>query len=164
MNLKSGIARIDYNGTGTWIAASNAASDAGISKVVMNCAPALSNDHKTLYVAVNNGNYGYGYLVAVDSRTLAPLAKVRLKDVKNTANDSIVPMTEPPHPPSAPMATFILGCWRIRGIQIMIAAGCCISTAYLPKRRCPALSVGMTRLPLYPPPLSRLITATRPIC
>jgi hypothetical protein len=88
LNLRSGIARIDYNGTGTWVAASNAASDAGISKVVMNCAPALSNDHRTLYVAVNNGSYGY--LVAVDSRTLAPLARVRLKDVKNPANDSIV--------------------------------------------------------------------------
>jgi hypothetical protein len=91
LNLPSGIARIDYNGTGTWVAATNAASDAGISKVVMNCAPALSNDHKTLYVAVNNGSYGYGYLVAVDSRTLVPLARVRLKDVKNPANDSIVP-------------------------------------------------------------------------
>jgi hypothetical protein len=88
LNLRSGMARIDYNGTGTWVAASNAASDAGISKVVMNCAPALSNDHKTLYVAVNNGSYGY--LVAVDSRTLAPLARVRLKDVKNPANDSIM--------------------------------------------------------------------------
>jgi hypothetical protein len=89
LNLRSGIARIDYNGTGIWVAASNAANDAGISKVVMNCAPALSNDHRTLYVAVNNGSYGY--LVAVDSRTLAPLARVRLKDVKNPANDSIVP-------------------------------------------------------------------------
>ncbi|MGA2787213.1 MAG: hypothetical protein ABSF60_06770 [Verrucomicrobiota bacterium] len=91
LNLKSGIARIDYNGTGTWIAASNAASDAGISKVVMNCAPALSNDHKTLYLAVNTGNYGYGYLIALDSRTLAPFASVRLKDVKKPVNDSIVP-------------------------------------------------------------------------
>ncbi len=91
LNLQSGLARIDYNGTGTWVAATNAAGDTTISKVVMNCAPALSNDHKTLYVAVNNGSYGYGYLVAVDSRTLAPLARVRLKDVKNPANDSIVP-------------------------------------------------------------------------
>jgi hypothetical protein len=91
VNLQSGIARIDYNGTGTWIAATNAANDVGIVHVVMNCAPALSNDHKTLYVAVNNGSYGYGYLVAVNSRTLAPLARVRLKDAKNPANDSIVP-------------------------------------------------------------------------
>src|SRR5208283_4474345 len=91
LNLQSGVARIDYNGTGAWVAATNAANDVGIVNVVMNCAPALSNDHKTLYVAVNNGSYGYGYLVAVDSRTLAPLARIRLKDVKNPANDSIVP-------------------------------------------------------------------------
>jgi hypothetical protein len=91
LNLQSGIARIDYNGTGTWVAASNAASDTGISKVVMNCAPALSNDHKTLYLAVNNGNFSSGYLVALDSRTLAPLARVRLKDAKTPANDALLP-------------------------------------------------------------------------
>ncbi len=89
-NLQSGIARIDYNGTGTWIAASNTVTNATISQVAMNCSPALSNDHKTLYVAVNNGYSGYGYLVALDSRTLAPLASVRLKDVKNPANDANV--------------------------------------------------------------------------
>ena len=96
LNLQSGIARIDYNGTGTWIAASNAAGDVAIKKVSQNCAPALSNDHKTLYVAVNNSSYwsdfsDYGYLVALDSRTLAPLASVRLKDVKYPANDAFVP-------------------------------------------------------------------------
>jgi hypothetical protein len=90
LNFPSGIARIDYNGTGTWVAASNAASDAGISKVVMNCAPALSNDHKTLYLAVNTGNFGSGYLVALDSRTLTPLARVRLKDAKTPANDALL--------------------------------------------------------------------------
>jgi hypothetical protein len=90
VNLQSGIARIDYNGTGTWVAASNTVTNATITQVAMNCSPALSNDHKTLYVAVNNGYSGYGYLVAVDSRTLAPLASVRLKDAKNPANDANV--------------------------------------------------------------------------
>jgi len=87
-NLQSGIARIDYNGTGTWVSATNAASDGGISGVAVNCAPALSNDHKTLYVAVSSGYTGYGYLVALDSRTLAPLASVRLKDVLTPGNDA----------------------------------------------------------------------------
>jgi len=96
LNLQSGIARIDYNGTGTWIAASNAAGDAGIRKVSQNCAPALSNNHKMLYVAVNNSSTpsdfsDYGYLVALDSQTLAPLASVRLKDAKNPANDALLP-------------------------------------------------------------------------
>ena len=90
VNLQSGIARIDYNGIGTWVAASNTVTNGTITQVAMNCSPALSNDHKTLYVAVNNGNSGYGYLVAVDSRTLAPLASVRLKDAKNPANDANV--------------------------------------------------------------------------
>ena len=55
VSLTSGVARIDYNGTGSWIAANSIVTNAGIIKVAMNCAPALANDHKTLYVAVNNG-------------------------------------------------------------------------------------------------------------
>jgi hypothetical protein len=88
--LQSGIARIDYNGNGIWIAASNTVTNATVSQVAMNCSPALSNDHKTLYLAVNNGYAGYGYLVALDSRTLTPLASIRLKDVKYPANDANV--------------------------------------------------------------------------
>jgi len=85
-NLQSGIARIDFNGVGTQITAADAAGDGAISKVVMNCAPALSNDHKTLYLAVNSDANGFGYLVALDSRTLATLHVVRLKDVVNTGS------------------------------------------------------------------------------
>ncbi len=91
VNLQGGIARIDVNGAGTWIAASNAAGDATMNKVVQNCAPALANDHKTLYFAVNAGNFSYGYLVAVDSRTLAPIAKVRLKDAGFPTQDAALP-------------------------------------------------------------------------
>jgi len=96
LNLTSGVARIDYSGTGTWIFASAASSNAAIVKVAQNCAPALGNDHKTLYIAVNNSDpyadfYNYGYLVALDSRTLAPIARVRLKDVLVPANDAAVP-------------------------------------------------------------------------
>lgn len=95
LSLTSGIARIDFNGTGTWITARAAANDAGINKVAQNCAPALGNDHRTLYVGVNSSSTwsdgGYGYLVALDSRTLTPLARVRLKDVANPGNDANVP-------------------------------------------------------------------------
>jgi hypothetical protein len=45
LNLTSGVARIDYNGAGIWIAASTAAGDSNIIKVAQNCAPGLSNDH-----------------------------------------------------------------------------------------------------------------------
>lgn len=90
LNLQSGIARIDYNGTGTWLAASNAANDTTITKVAMNCSPALSIDNRTLYVGVNAGESGFGYLTALDSRTLTPLNHVRLKDVQNPGNDANV--------------------------------------------------------------------------
>lgn len=86
--LVSGLARIAEDGTGTWVAASTAATDPAITKVVMNCAPALSNDHRTLYVAVSFANGQGGYLTALDSRTLAPLAEVRLRDVLAPANDA----------------------------------------------------------------------------
>ena len=90
LNLQSGLARIDFNGTGTWIAASATVTNAIISQMAMNCAPALSNNHKTLYLGVNNGYSGYGYLVALDSRNLTPINSVRLKDVNNPLNDANV--------------------------------------------------------------------------
>jgi hypothetical protein len=89
LNLNSGIARIDFNGTGTWLAASNAAGSTSITEVVMNCSPTLSNDHRTLYIAVNGGANDFGYLTALDSRTLAPLQHALLKDVKTGNNASL---------------------------------------------------------------------------
>jgi hypothetical protein len=89
LNLHSGIARIDSAGNGTWIAASDAATDPAISKVVQNNAPALSNDGSTLYVAVNDVS-GAGYLLGLDSTTLQPLAKVRLKDPRVAGRDAIL--------------------------------------------------------------------------
>ena len=59
-------------------------------KVVYNCAPAISTDGTTVYVAVNSGNFGAGYLVALDSKTLNTKAQVRLKDPK-TGNDASLP-------------------------------------------------------------------------
>ena len=92
--LQSGLARIAEDGTGTWTSASAAANpgpdDLAVAKVVMNCAPALSNDHRTLYVAVSAGNAQGGYLVALDSRTLAPISKVRLRDVLTPGNDALL--------------------------------------------------------------------------
>ena len=78
LNLTGGIARIGADGTGRWVAASTAAADSNINEVVMNCAPAVSNDGGTIYVAVSRG--GSGYLLALDSATLATRAKVALRD------------------------------------------------------------------------------------
>jgi len=82
-NLVSGIARLGANGVGTWIAASAAANDATISHVATNSAPALSPDRKTLYVAVSDGSAGY--LLGLDSTTLAPTFKTDLIDPSSGA-------------------------------------------------------------------------------
>jgi len=88
-SLVSGIARIGANGVSSWVGAADAASDGAIQKPAMNCAPALSNDGKTLYIAVNiatgTGSTQRGYLLALDSTTLATKAKVALIDPKSGA-------------------------------------------------------------------------------
>jgi hypothetical protein len=82
--LVSGIARLAPDGTGTWVGAAAAAGDAAISKPAMNCAPALSIDGATVYIAVNTapaaGVAQTGYLLALDSTTLAVRARVALMD------------------------------------------------------------------------------------
>src|SRR5262249_32334974 len=82
LTLQSGIARMDPAGNGSWVAASAAAGDANITRLPLNCAPALSNDQSSLYVAVSNGNggYGVGYLLRLDTQTLATTASVRMLD------------------------------------------------------------------------------------
>ena len=78
LNLQSGIARIAPNGTGTWISAATASGDTSITQVAMSAAPALSPDGSLLYVAVDNESYGY--LLALNSTTLAPVSRVLLTD------------------------------------------------------------------------------------
>ena len=84
--IPSGLARISSQGVGSFVSAASISGDAAIKKVVYNCAPALSTDGATVYVAVNNlnpadaGNFGSGYLCAVNSTTLAPVSAARLID------------------------------------------------------------------------------------
>jgi hypothetical protein len=81
--LVSGIARMAPDGTGIWIGAAAAAADPAIQKPAMNCAPALSNDGATLYIAVNTApgaGTQTGYLLALDSTTLAVQARIALQD------------------------------------------------------------------------------------
>jgi Bacterial Ig-like domain (group 3)/RTX calcium-binding nonapeptide repeat (4 copies)/Putative Ig domain len=83
-NLKSGIARVAPDGTGTWTSAQAMLGDTNANdRVVDNCAPAVSIDGQTVYIAVNNGSSGFasaGDLVAVDSSTLAVRRRVTLTD------------------------------------------------------------------------------------
>lgn len=81
--LVSGVARVAPDGTGIWVGVAAAAGDPSIQKPVLNCAPALSNDGATVYIAANRGSTGAtqnGVLLALDSTTLATRASVALID------------------------------------------------------------------------------------
>jgi hypothetical protein len=80
INLIGGLARIAADGTGTWVSAAAISGDPAIGNVAMSCAPAISNDGKTVYVATFNDSNSHGYLVAVNSTTLAAIKAVRLID------------------------------------------------------------------------------------
>jgi hypothetical protein len=78
--IPSGLARITRKGVGSFITATAMSGDPNITKVANSCAPALSNDGSSVYVAVNQSNFSYGYLCKVASATLQPQAHVYLKD------------------------------------------------------------------------------------
>jgi len=82
--LTSGIARLAADGSGTWVAATVAAANAAITQVALNCALALALDGSTLYLAVNTspstGVRQTGFLLALNSTTLATVAKIALTD------------------------------------------------------------------------------------
>src|SRR5262249_36958872 len=80
IGLQSGIARVAVNGVGTWASASFLADDTFITEVAMSSAPALSQDGSILCIAVSSGDFGFGYLLALDSKTLTVINRVRLTD------------------------------------------------------------------------------------
>jgi hypothetical protein len=98
LNLQSGIARMDVNGNGTWIAASTASGDSSVTQVMFNCGPALSDDGHALYVATFGS---IDYLVSLNTTTLQPLARTTLVDPKsglpvaNGSNSSATPLVGP---------------------------------------------------------------------
>jgi hypothetical protein len=89
LGLTSGIARVTRSGKGTWTSAATAAADASMQQVPFGSTPALSLDGKRLYVAVRDAS-GTGWLTMLDSTTLAPLARVRLKDGKDGSLDAFM--------------------------------------------------------------------------
>jgi hypothetical protein len=56
----------------------------------VNAAPTLSNDHLTLYFSVSGGGASPGYLASVNATTLAPIARVRLKDPHTTQDAAVL--------------------------------------------------------------------------
>ena len=90
LGRQGGLARIDFDGNGTWISADNAIRLTNVFQPILNCAPALSLDQKTVYIAFSDSTGTLSYLTVMDSRTLAPLRSVRLLDPEsqNPANTS----------------------------------------------------------------------------
>ncbi len=84
LNLQGGLARIGTDGTGTWVSAASLSGDSSIFEVSMSAAPALSPDGSILYVSVDNEDYGY--LLALNSVTLARIGKVLMKDPSSGQN------------------------------------------------------------------------------
>jgi hypothetical protein len=89
--LKSdGFARVDANGRGTFVTLSTGKKkNKTILQVTLNCAPALSNDGRTVYItahgtsAIRNG--GAGYLFALNSTSLNVQNVVQLLDPSSGA-------------------------------------------------------------------------------
>jgi hypothetical protein len=80
IGLQSGLARVTPSGVGTWVSATSIANDSAITRIAMSCAPALSPDGSTVYIAVDSGDFGFGYLIALNSSTLAVVNRARLLD------------------------------------------------------------------------------------
>jgi hypothetical protein len=89
IGLQSGLARLAPDGTGTWISAVAISGDPAITKVATSCAPALSRDGSTVYVAVDSQDFGFGYLVALNSSTLAVINHARLTD-PSSGQDALI--------------------------------------------------------------------------
>jgi hypothetical protein len=133
--LVSGIARVAPDGTGTWVGVAAAAGDATIVKPVMNCAPALSNDGATVYIAANRGATSAtqnGVLLALNSTTLATRASVALLD-PNLGG------------PARLSDDGTAACWNGHSARTMPAAGCCSSMPRSIRWACRAASAGTCR-------------------
>jgi len=100
-NLQSGIARINFSGEGVWVSAVSLSGDGTANNILTNCAPAVSNDEKTIYVATSNGSeYATGYLTSLNATTLAPVAHTSLFDPRGSlatlsTDSSAAPMVGP---------------------------------------------------------------------
>lgn len=100
-NLVSGIARVSFNGTGTWTSAVSLTGDSAANQIAINCAPALSNDERAVYVATaTEASFATGYLASLSAETLAPIAHIPLIDPRGaagtiSADSSSTPMVGP---------------------------------------------------------------------
>lgn len=88
LHLAGGLAKITSSGAGKYLSAAVATGDAGVDKVMQNCAPALSRFNNFVYVAMDHTvKLGVGagirtgtYLLMIDTHTMTTHAMVRLTD------------------------------------------------------------------------------------
>jgi hypothetical protein len=98
--LLSGIAKLTPSGAGQWKSAVDITGDADAANIAMNCAPAFNADSSTAYFVVRRASGG-GYLVGLNTFTLATRYKVRLLDPSNgsdallSTQSSATPMVGP---------------------------------------------------------------------
>ncbi len=78
-----------------------------------NCAPAVSRDQSTIYIAVSTGSAGY--LLGLDSTTLGKtkMSKARLIDPSFRARTHTYPTTPPPRQSLGPTTASITACWKL---------------------------------------------------
>jgi hypothetical protein len=84
-----GFVRIDPAGNANYVFVNAAANDVRITRDSHNCAPALSNDGSTLYVAVKGTNSNYAYLLGLDSTNLSTKYKVFLRNPNDNQPSSV---------------------------------------------------------------------------
>ena len=77
-HLRSGIARISPSGRGSWVSARALTGTTGDARVALSCAPALSPNGHTGYVAVVAGKRSF--LVGFNTATLRPRYRHTLRD------------------------------------------------------------------------------------
>ncbi len=82
--IPSGLARISSSGTGSYVSAAALSGNPGYDKIAFNCAPAVTSDGSTVYVAVNSSYASAGYLCsATAGNTMNPISSVFLIDPNN---------------------------------------------------------------------------------
>jgi hypothetical protein len=95
--LRSGIARVTSSGVGSWAGVGDLSGDSAINQGATNCAPAISNDGQTLYIAVNtapvSGQGQVGYLLALNSQSLTLRAKQRLINPQTGADAEVTDLS-----------------------------------------------------------------------
>ncbi len=155
--IPSGLAKVSSSGAGTFKGAAALCGDATMVKVSYNCAPAVSADGSTVYVAVNNvtvadtGNFGHGYLCKLNSSDLSMQASVFLSDPRPGVGAASITDDSTASPTIGPNGDVYFGVLEgnfpsnnDRGWMLHFSGD--LSTV-----KTPALSVGTTRPRLSPP-------------